>query len=136
MLEVEPDDEWVDEGIPLCLAQLRLSNEPAGELDRWVGTVAAIQNTDWSFYEEEEPIDFTCGIMSIREPNTILPNRPNLEAFLVRVDSLRTRALGPTPPEDRMNMLLGLAGAATFQNRAGIWTVSHMAEHWGTFTNA
>jgi Caspase domain len=135
MLEVELDDEWVDEGVPLFLAQLRLSNEPAAELDRWVGVVSALQNTDWAFYEEEEQVDFTFGIMSIREPNTILPNRPDLEAFLVRVDGLRTRALGPTPLEDRINMLLGLAGAATFQNRAGLWPVSHIAKHWPTSTH-
>jgi hypothetical protein len=135
MLEVELDDEWVDEGVPLCLAQLRLSNEPAAELERRVGTVSAIQNTDWAFYEEEDQVDFTFRIMSIREPSTILPNRPDLEAFLVRVDGLRTRALGSNPLEDRINMLLGLAGAATFQNRAGLWPVSHMAEHWATSTN-
>ena len=32
MLDVEPDDEWVDEGIPLCLAQLRLANELLGSM--------------------------------------------------------------------------------------------------------
>lgn len=135
MLEVEPDDEWVDEGIPLCLAQLRLSNEQAAEVDRWVGTLSAIQDTDWAFYEEEQPIDFTFRTMSIREPNGISPNRPDLEAFLARVDGLRARALGPTPPEDFINMLLGLAGAATFQNRAALWPVTHIVEHWATPTS-
>lgn len=134
MLDVEPDDEWFDEGIPLCLAQLRLCNAPATELDRWLGTVSSIASTDWAFYEEEDPIDFGLGIMSIREPSKILSNRPELEAFLIRVDGLRTRALGPSPLECRTNMLLGLAGAATFQNRAGLWPVSHIAEHWAPST--
>jgi hypothetical protein len=60
-----------------------------------VGTLSAIQDTDWAFYEEEQLIDFTFGTMSIREPNGILPNRPDLAAFLSRVDGLRARALGP-----------------------------------------
>jgi hypothetical protein len=84
----------------------------------WVTTVSALPNTDWASHEEEELIDFTCGIMSIREPSTVLSKRPDLEAFLARVDGLGTRALGP-PSEDLINMLLGLAGAATFQNAPG-----------------
>lgn len=131
MLEVEPDDEWVDEGIPLCIAQLRLSNEPTADLDRCIGRLSAIRDTDWAFYEEEAPVDFTFGTMSIREPSAILPNRPSLDAFLTRVEGLRRRAIGPNPPEDRINTLLGLAGAATFQNRAGLWPVAHVLEHWG-----
>jgi len=130
MLEVESEDDWVDEGIPLFLAQLRMCNAPAPELDGLVTTLAAIRNTDWAFYEEEEPIDSTVRTMSTREPSTIFPRRNDLEALLARADGLRTRALGATPDEDRTNMLVGLAGAATFQNRAGVWPVSHMAAHW------
>ncbi|MGE0871408.1 MAG: caspase domain-containing protein [Kofleriaceae bacterium] len=130
MLGVAPDEEWVDEGIPLCLAQLRLSNEVADEMDRWIDRLSTIKDTDWAFYEEEASLDFTCRTMSIREPSAILPKRPELVAFTTRVEELRSRRLGPTPTEDRMNMLLGLSGAAHFQNRAGIWAVAHMREHW------
>jgi hypothetical protein len=132
MLGVEPDDEWVDEGIPLCLAQLQVGNETSTEMDRWIDRLAAIKDTDWAFYEEEAPIDFAYRTMSIREPSAILPNRPALLAFTTRIEELLGRQLGPTPAEDRTNMLLGLSGAAHFQNRAGIWAATHMREHWSS----
>ncbi len=130
MLGVEPDDEWVDEGIPLCLGLLRLSNLDAAELDRWIDRLSEIRGTDWAFYEEEAPMDFSLHTMSIREPSAILPNREALLAFTARIDDLRGRALGSTRTEDRTHMLWGLSGAAHFQNRAGVWAVTHMREHW------
>jgi hypothetical protein len=131
MLGVELDEEWVDEGIPLCLAQLRLSNEAAAEMGRWIERLSAIRGIDWAFYEEEGPVDFALHTMSIREPSAILPDRAALLAFTTRIDEVRRRPLGPTPTEDRMNMLFGLSGAAHFQNRAGFWAATHMREHWG-----
>jgi hypothetical protein len=83
-------------------------------------------------YEEEDPVDFALQTMSIREPSAILADRAALNAFSTRVEEVRRRPLGPTLIEDRMNMLLGLSGAAHFQNRAGIWAVTHMREHWST----
>jgi hypothetical protein len=132
MLGVDTDEEWVDEGIPLCLAQLRVSNETAAEMGRLIDRLATIKDTDWAFYEEDATIDFAYRTMSIREPGAILPNRSALVALAKRIDELRGRPLGSTPAEDRMNMLFGLSGAAHFQNRAGVWAASHIRAHWST----